>query len=176
MKPFNLEEALAGKPVLLRNGSKAYVLHQFKHKPAYLTSLLGYKTYKNAEGNIIESSVEWFVDGSSNMPSHNTIIGMWEKPKAKRFINGIEVPEPVTEETWVDGDCYWHMSLGTPAAVSEAIFCKDSQIDRLLISRRVVFETEEGAKAMAKALLSYKVEYKDGWHVEDLTGKEETND
>lgn len=26
MKPFNLEEALAGKPVMLRCGSKAYVL------------------------------------------------------------------------------------------------------------------------------------------------------
>lgn len=162
MKPFDLEKALAGEPVLLRNGSKAYVLHQFKHKPAYLTSLLGYKTYKNDEGNIIESSVEWFADGSSNMPSHNTIIGMWEKPKAKRFINGIEVPEPISLDNLRDGMRYWYVDLCDLNNVDCDDFYKSNTADKKLISQKLVFETKEGAEAMAKALLSYKVEYKDG--------------
>lgn len=80
MKPFNLEKALAGEPVLLRNGSKAYVLRQFKHKADGLKSksLLGYKIYKTDEGKFVESSMEWYEDGSSGMPAHNTIIGMWD--------------------------------------------------------------------------------------------------
>ncbi|RZN55727.1 hypothetical protein [Avibacterium paragallinarum] len=102
MKPFDLKKALEGEPVLLLNGSKAYVLHQFKHKPNHLKSLLGYKIFTTDTGKYIESSLEWFADGSSGMPEYNTIIGMWEEPKPKRFINGIEVPDPVTEETWVD--------------------------------------------------------------------------
>lgn len=86
MKPFNLEEALAGEPVLLRNGSKAYVLHQLKHKADGLKSLLGYKIHKTDEGKFVEISMEWYADGSSGMPAHNTIIGMCEEPKPKRFI------------------------------------------------------------------------------------------
>lgn len=160
MKPFNLEEALSGKPVLLRNGSKAYVLHQFKHKTAYLTSLLGYKTYKNDEGNIIESSVEWFADGSSNMPSHNTIIGMWEEPKPKLFINGIEVPEPLNLDNFEDGMRYWYVDLCDLDNISQDTFYKSSPSDKKLISQGFVFKSKEDAEIAAKALLNYKVEVK----------------
>lgn len=159
MKPFNLEEALAGKPVLLRNGSKAYVLHQFKHKADGLKSLLGYKIYKTDEGKFVESSLEWYADGSSGTPAHNTIIGMWEEPKPKRIINGIEVPEPVTEETWEDYENYWYVEFGNYNLVGCSTFRKDSGLAAKLISQRLVFESEEGAKAMAKALLNYKVEF-----------------
>lgn len=154
MKPFNLADALTKQPVQLRNGLVATVV-------ADLGQLSNYKgeyplIIVLEDGRYTQVGKDGLAWAGSK--SGVDIVGMWEKPKPKRFINGIEVPEPVTEETWVDGDCYWHMSLGTPAAVSEAIFCKDSQIDRLLISRRVVFETKEGAEAMAKALLNYKVE------------------
>ena len=156
MKPFNLADALTKEPVQLRNGLVATVVADLRQLSNYkgdypLIIVLEDGRYTQVR----EDGRAW-----AGYKSGVDIVGMGEEPKPKRYINGIEVPEPVTEETWVDGDCYWHMSLGTPAAVSEAIFCKDSQIDRLLISRRVVFETEEGAKAMAKALLNYKVEVK----------------
>lgn len=163
MKSFDLEKALAGEPVKLRYGGKAYVKYILDDRYSTSYPLRGFAEYKRLpEGTLHVNELSWHLNGeiASNKDSELDIVGMWEEPKPKRFINGIEVPEPVTEETWVDGDCYWHMSLGTPAAVSEMIFCKDSQIDRLLISRRVVFETKEGAEAMAKALLNYKVEVK----------------
>ena len=160
MKPFNLEEALAGEPVKLKNGLKAFVLNKVENKE--IANLLQINT-NSLVGYASDNSLhllEWNEQGDDLVYCNQeySITGMWEEPK--RYINGIEVPEPVNMDTWEDGDCYWHISLGTPTGASEAIFCKDSQIDRLLISRRVVFETKEGAEAMAKALLNYKVEVK----------------
>lgn len=160
MKPFNLEKALAGEPVLLCNGSKAYVLHQFKNVTKHLKSLLGYKIYKTDEGKLIESSLEWFADGSSGIPTYNTIIGMWEEPKPKRFINGIEVPDSLNIDNLIDGKRYWFVEFSDIENVSYDDFYESSTIDKKLISQKLVFETKEGAEAMAKALLNYKVEIK----------------
>lgn len=156
MKPFNLADALTKEPVQLRNRKMAIVVADLRQVSNYKGEYpLIIVSEDGHYAQVMEDGRAW-----TGNKSGVDIVGMWEKPKAKRFINGIEVSEPVTEETWVDGDCYWHISLGTPTGASEAIFCKDSQIDRLLISRRVVFETKEGAEAMAKALLNYKVEVK----------------
>lgn len=45
MKPFNLEEALEGKPVRLRSGEKAYVKFQLKNCYSNPSDLIGYTTF-----------------------------------------------------------------------------------------------------------------------------------
>lgn len=76
-KPFDLEKALAGQPVLLRNGYKAFVRHYEKElKVDY--ELLGYTiwcsnlvTTWTKEGRFYTSSVE---------DSGQDIVGMWVEP------------------------------------------------------------------------------------------------
>ncbi|MFZ7141610.1 hypothetical protein ACLSY0_00385 [Avibacterium avium] len=86
---------------------------------------------------------------------------MWEEQKPKRFINGIEVPESVTEETWENGGHYWYPTLDNTDNVRSDRFYTDVPIHTKLIRQGLVFKTLEDAEAMAKALLNYKVEYKD---------------
>ncbi|MFQ1049034.1 DUF551 domain-containing protein [Avibacterium paragallinarum] len=160
MKPFDLKKALEGEPVLLLNGSKAYVLHQFKHNPKHLKSLLGYKIHKTPEGKLIESSLEWFADGSTEMPSSNSIIGMWEEPKPKRFINGIEVQQPLTMKTYISGEKYWCVDLESSELVTEITLYAFNTESLNLVTRGLAFRRKQDAKAMAKALLNYNVEYK----------------
>ncbi|WP_410679031.1 hypothetical protein [Avibacterium paragallinarum] len=93
-------------------------------------------------------------------PASNTIIGMWEEPKPKRFINDIEVSEPLNLNNLKDGMTYWYVDFSDLENVSYGDFYESSTVDKKLISQRLVFETKEGAEAMAKALLNYKVEVK----------------
>lgn len=130
MKSFDLEKALAGEPVLLLNGSKAYVLHQFKHNPKHLKSLLGYKIYKTDDGKWVEVSLEWYDDGSADAPASNTIIGMWEEPKPKRFINDIEVSEPLNLNNLKDGMSYWYVDFSDLENVSYGDFYESSTVDK----------------------------------------------
>lgn len=92
LKPFDLDAALKGEPVMLRNGSKAFVRH---HETELTTAidgaLLGYLDGVRAQ------MWTWSTDGAS-LPngdeSQQDIIGMWPKT---RTINGFEVPAPETE-------------------------------------------------------------------------------
>lgn len=154
MKPFNLEKALAGEPVKLKNGLKAYVIKKLDSPEIGVHELVGfYETERKRQ-----QSVSWFYNGARC--DDFAVIGMWEEPTPKRFINGIEVPEPITEETWEDYEDYWYVDFGNYNFVGYSIFRKDSGLAAKLISQRLVFETKEGAKAMAKALLNYKVDIK----------------
>ncbi|WP_052125211.1 DUF551 domain-containing protein [Gallibacterium anatis] len=67
---------------------------------------------------------------------------------------------PVTMETWVDGESYWYVSFGTSNMTFERCLRYHYEIDKRLIEQGLVFETQEEAQAMAKALLNYNVEYK----------------
>src|SRR5699024_1405098 len=77
MKPFNLEKALAGEPVKLRNGKKAYVRH---HEREHYTCrpLVGY--LENAFGGVW--LISWTRSGRADIESNdalNDIIGMWPR-------------------------------------------------------------------------------------------------
>lgn len=156
MKKFNLNEALDGKPVKLRCGNKAFILHKLENPEHKSKQLIGYvcsddseiPTYWSIEGKIGLKEVNYIYD----------ILGMFEEPK--RFINDIEVPEPVTMEDWVDGAYYWYLNFYCPDFAIKGQFYKDSSGDAHLVKKGFVFKTKEGAEAMSKALLNYKVEYK----------------
>ena len=87
MKPFDLEKALAGEPVVLRNGIKAYVLCDirdlFPKSRRDLRCLIGVQAI---EGNNRELGLisRWKVDGKYYerlKESEYDIVGMFEEPK-----------------------------------------------------------------------------------------------
>lgn len=163
MKSFDLEKALAGEPVKLRYGGKAYVKYILDDRYSTSYPLRGFAEYKRLpDGTLHVNELSWHLNGeiASNKDCELDIVGMWEEPKPKRFINGIEVPEPVTEETWVDGVLYYYVKLTFSGNTDCDAFLKRNEFHEKLINDGLVFKTKEGAEAMAKALLNYKVEVK----------------
>lgn len=86
MKPFDLEKALAGAPVQLRNGSKAYVLYDIRNyfnDTTCTKTLFGIRSEHNNSERFY-GLVSWLTNGnfySDGDESHYDIIGMWEEPK-----------------------------------------------------------------------------------------------
>ena len=83
MTPFNLEAALAGAPVQLRDGSKARV---FININEIVKNELGFGTSHPLVGQIRDKIeiFSWRVDGAflSRESEHPCdIVGMWEEPK-----------------------------------------------------------------------------------------------
>ena len=87
MKPFNLEKALAGEPVVMRNGRKAYVLCDirdlFPKDPRDKRCLIGVHA---TEGNNSEFGwiSRWKISGQYYeriQESEYDIVGMYEEPK-----------------------------------------------------------------------------------------------
>ena len=97
MKPFNLEEALSGKPVLLRGGQTAVVLYRIPdkyisddgHTPAFpLQGLI-----LDAEGFVDVFGACWRANGTYNhADSLYDIVGMYEEPPKSQ--------EEILEEVW----------------------------------------------------------------------------
>lgn len=87
MKPFNLEEALAGEPVQLRDGSKAFITSDYKQ-------FFPYNIYRFQGVFLIGKSKtqyqrnQWTEDGASLFEYEKyivdtnpyDIIGMWQEP------------------------------------------------------------------------------------------------
>lgn len=107
MKEFDLDAALNGEPVILRNGCKAIVYyiipeeHTFPDGSNSAYPLRG--LIFNKDGFIENSFYFWLEDGRCHRECYkpNDIIGMWEEPK----ISIEDLPKPFypkeTEEYWV---------------------------------------------------------------------------
>lgn len=86
MKPFNLEKALQGKPVQLRNGCKAIIFYRVPDVHLYddgTTILFPLKGISfNPDGSVKNSNCSWKDDGAytENYACDSDIIGMWEEP------------------------------------------------------------------------------------------------
>src|SRR5690625_789020 len=87
-EPFDLERALAGDPVILRDGRKAYVRHHEKTLTLRQDGrpLLGYRIY---DGLAVEAS--WGPDGLwlKGREFPKDIVGMYPQ---YRLVNGVKVP------------------------------------------------------------------------------------
>lgn len=78
-KPEWLDAALDGHPVMLRDGSKAYVRHWEKEFESYY-SLYGFSVNSDSSEIYTES---WAYDGSyisDQSPNGSDIIGLWQEP------------------------------------------------------------------------------------------------
>lgn len=90
MKPFDLEKALQGEPVCLRDGRKGLVFYRIPDQYRHSESEKGEIIYKlrgmtlDKEGYVAELNVSWTLDGDYDTEFGNSsddIIGMWEEPK-----------------------------------------------------------------------------------------------
>lgn len=80
---FNLELALNGEPIKLRNGQKAYIVGCIpnEHEPNFehFYPLLGFSV--NLDNLLVENSLAWTEDGTFNLnldcPHPLDIVGMW---------------------------------------------------------------------------------------------------
>ena len=73
MEPLDIEKALHGHPVRLRNGEKAYI----RHKEVELRNcmeLVGYREL-NSGAYVL---ARWIKDGESTLSEDLDIVGMWK--------------------------------------------------------------------------------------------------
>lgn len=80
--PFNLDKALEGHPVKLRNGCKAYVKYTMPEDYTGTYPVRGYYPFESSLGGFVNA--EWTLEGKAY--SHEgevefDIIGMWEEDK-----------------------------------------------------------------------------------------------
>lgn len=138
MKEFNLDEALQGKPVKLRNGWKAIVYYRIpdefvNSEGANVAYPLKGITFQ-ADGAVLNSINSWKDDGCFSAGKRDfDIVGMWEEPKI-----GIEdLPNPFRPEI---GDEFFYLSVGT---VKYCSFYSDLNAD--LMRNGQCFKTKEDA-------------------------------
>lgn len=148
LKPFSLQAALNGEPVMLRDGSKAYVRHhETEEAVADSWRLWGVIT---AEAGSASGVTWWTKEGrfTGDVDGSQDIIGMWPKT---RIINGFEVPAPETKEPKI-GDWLFVSSFFFDELYDEGRWSGDSY-DLLILKRGLVFLSKEDAIANAKAML-----------------------
>lgn len=79
MKKFDLEKALAGEPVVLRDGSKAFVKFEVPKelRENNFADIVGFRIRGNEF--IVK---EWDIDGVARSScGYEDIVGMWEEPR-----------------------------------------------------------------------------------------------
>lgn len=141
MKEFNLDEALNGKPVKLRNGNKAFICYKLSRDFKYWDgspinfNICGY--ILNFNGDIAMLNTAWKEDGKWTMDetkSDRDIIAMWEEPK----ISIEDLPKPFKPYI---GDEFFYLSDGVIRYFS---FYADSAANFAINGQ--CFRTEEDAQ------------------------------
>lgn len=145
LAPFNLEKALAGEPVRLRNGQKAYILKQLQEgqgpgQGSY--PLIGYSVDSN---DCFYEYMSWTLEGkfSTSLRYGEDIVGMY-KEEFKTCM-----PKPVPKI--FAGNTYYYanmnknkVSIRTPMVDAELDLNKDP----------ILFETEAEAQQVLDAFRS----------------------
>jgi hypothetical protein len=143
MKPFDLEEALQGKPVQLRNGNKAFIQTDLR-KLGLLESITPYviKGISVASDGADWHEYSWTANGQSlegYINRDSDIIGMYEEPTPT-----ITVTLPIPFKPKV-GEQYFYIG-GLNSMVSEGNF-NNGIFEKLAVSAGFCFRTEEDAQA-----------------------------
>lgn len=154
MKPFNLEEALQGKPVQLRNGNKAFIV--FKHDNNVLCRdkpfpyhLMGYSVQQNE--TIECNALSWTLEGrifTGDTLCGQDIIGMWEEPTPTVTVT---LPKPFKPKK---GEQYFTIvtkSKYDPLSIVDTYNFK-TPTDNDLINQGNAFKKEEDAQAWIDAM------------------------
>ena len=148
LKPFDLQAALKGEAVMLRNGDKAYIRHHETEMPVLRSwEVWGFRIYKDGI-----DLMNWAYDGRYYLDGEDgllDIIGMWPKT---RIINGFEVPAPETQDP-EEGTTYYIPLLHTTNLYGKDVWYRDEQWHKRYIKRGMVFLNAEDAITTAKAML-----------------------
>lgn len=140
MKEFNLETALAGKPVKLRNGDKAYVKYnRLEENEIFLPRDTAYPLIGYRLEGVNCYTTSWTLTGETVHFGRRTldIVGMWEEPK----ISIEDLPKPFKPK---DHDPYFYINGGTIEYEGE--FWISSSFDIKAAERGNCFRTAEDAQ------------------------------
>lgn len=144
MKEFNLDAALNGELVRLRQGSKAYVVGKIPSNLTYEDNelidypLIGVVLDEN--GYLTGTVVFWTINGkcSEDGVLHDAdIIGMWEEPK----IRIEDLPKPFRPK---DGEPFYYIYLGK--AYCDHEYSERSPTYRSFSQNGQCFRTKEDAQ------------------------------
>lgn len=161
MKPFDLELASQGNPVVTRSGDKAYITHDnrdtahnlgIKLKNSYAFS--GF-VYRPVDGKY--DAVTWTVNGMAwdDSGTHfDDIVGMWE-PQTTINVFGVDGPAPYAEAPPMNTE-YYTANISCPAESEDAIkhhtwHGHAGDMHRLRLG--LVFKSEEDARAYHAAMM-----------------------
>ena len=143
MKEFNLDAALNGEPVMLRNGCKGVVYYKIPKEYVFSDGSNSAFPLKglifDEDGFIKDSSYFWTDNGFCNHESYhpNDIIGMWEEPK----ISIEDLPKPFKPK---DGESYYYICGRAIEYVYK--YAEISPFNRLSSENGQCFRTKEDAQ------------------------------
>lgn len=137
MKEFNLDAALNGEPVMLRNGDKAFIFKNVKNM-----HVLDFEVDYPLIGMIHNHAVvqTWSLDGRtsfSNDRADRDIVGMFEEPK----IRVEDLPKPFKPK---DGESYYYICGRAIEYMRK--YAEVSPFDSLSAQNGQCFRTREDAK------------------------------
>lgn len=168
MKDFDLQAALSGEPVVLRDGRKAVVLLDYRETIGKYG--IDYDGEYPLRGFVVSSHgtfLSWGKEGFYDVDNPNEhkadIVGMWEEPAPTITIGDMEVPAPMTEKPEV-GAAFWTMDIGFPCDDSRNVdkfIWTDGDVDNQFFNAGWVFKTQadaEKAHAALRALMAKQFE------------------
>ncbi|HEH9658844.1 TPA: pyruvate kinase [Pasteurella multocida] len=146
MKEFDLEKALAGEPVVLRNGDKAFVKFVLENPLFEDDQVVGF--HIDSEGK--EEVTSWGNNGV-HIPNTNSIydiIGMWEEPRPT-----VTLTLPCPLKAVMAGQKVFYLDLDKQyEQVCSFLFRTDSTYHFNLLKNGGIFSTEEDAQAWFDAM------------------------
>lgn len=142
MKEFNLDAALNGEPVRLRDGRKAIIYHRvpdiYTHKNGVKVTYPVVGMTFNTDGTVDNPCAAWMANGRFTSGwCGKDIVGMYEEPK----INIEDLPKPFKPK---EDDEYFYINGGIIEYESE--FWNSSDFDIKASKRGGCFRTKEDAQ------------------------------
>ena len=155
MKPFDLEAALQGEPVKLRNGSKAFICYKLSRDFKYWDgspinfNICGY--ILNFNGDIVMLNTAWQEDGKWIMgetKSDRDIIGMYEEPTPTVTLT---LPKPFKPN---DSEPFWFINVRMSGQLKAEYVSSEAvtSFRHWCITQGNCFRTEEDAQAWIDAM------------------------
>ncbi|HDR1056972.1 TPA: pyruvate kinase [Pasteurella multocida] len=146
MKKFDLEKALAGEPVVLRNGDKAFVKFVLENPVREECAMIGYVIDDRGR----DSLIGWYKNGlyASCGGDGLDIVGMYEEPRPTVTLT---LPCPLKSVTV--GQRVFYLDLNKQCErICAFLFQKDSTYHFNLLKNGGIFSTEEDAQAWLDAM------------------------
>lgn len=142
MKEFNLDAALNGEPVRLRDGRKAIIYHRvpdiYTHKNGVKVTYPVVGMTFNTDGTVDNPCAAWMANGRFTSGwCGKDIVGMYEEPK----ISIEDLPKPFKPK---EDDEYFYINGGIIEYESE--FWNSSDFDIKASKRGGCFRTKEDAQ------------------------------
>lgn len=142
MKPFDLEAAKRGEPIVTRNGRKAKFIG---HVPEAVNVC---KVVVFVDGDTHCAS---YAEDGSYINDHETDCDLFMYTPPMRSINGYSYPEPVREPLKFDQKYFIASPLGYDF-FSESVW-SNSWFDFIWLKRGLIQLTSEGAQAQGRAII-----------------------